>query len=129
MNKQTVIAALERLKDGTKGVVAATISDCQRVISAMDDDPGWISVTERMPDEHESLFARYKGTDKWFNGMFMTISDLVIICAEYENGERIVKTANTTEGIWKVKDSFYPCRVTHWIPLPNPKKEDRNGST
>ena len=89
----------------------------------------WIPVTERLPDEHESLFARYKGTDKWFNGMFMTISDLVIDCAEYENGERIVKTANTTEGIWKVKDSFYPCRVTHWIPLPNPKKEDRNGST
>ena len=88
----------------------------------MDDDPGWISVTERMPDEHESLFARYKGTDKWFNGMFMTISDLVIVCAEYENGERIVKTANTTEGIWKVKDSFYPCRVTHWMPFPQPPK-------
>ena len=83
----------------------------------------WIPVTERLPDEHESLFARYKGTDKWFNGMFMTISDPVIVCAECENGERIVKTANTTEGIWKVKDSFYPCRVTHWQPLPEPPKE------
>ena len=83
----------------------------------------WIPVTERLPDEHESLFARYKDTDKWCNGMFMTISDLVIVYAEYENGERIVKTANTTEGIWKVKDSFYPCRVTHWMPLPEPPKE------
>ena len=83
----------------------------------------WIPVTERMPDAHESLFAHYKDTDKWFDGMFMTISDLVIVCAEYENGERIVKTANTTDGIWKVKDSFYPCRVTHWMPLPELPKE------
>ena len=82
----------------------------------------WIHVTEMLPDEHESLFAHYKGTDKWCDGMFMTISDLVIVCAEYENGDRIVKTANTTEGIWKVKDSFYPCRVTHWMPLPQPPK-------
>lgn len=82
----------------------------------------WIPVTERFPDEHESLFARYKGTDKWRNAMFTTISDRVIVCAEYENGERIVKTANTIDGNWKVKDSFYPCRVTHWMPLPQPPK-------
>ena len=56
----------------------------------------------------------------------MTISDLVIVCAEYENMERIVKTANTTEGIWKVKDSFYPCRVTHWMPLPEPPEKAIN---
>lgn len=82
----------------------------------------WISVTERMPDEHESLFARYKGTEKWRNAMFTTSSDRVIVCAEYENGERIIKTASTIEGVWKVKDSFYPCRVTHWMPLPQPPK-------
>lgn len=82
----------------------------------------WIPVTERLPDEHESLFARYKGTDKWCNGMFTTISDLVIVCAERENGERIVKTAITKEGVWKIKDSFYPGRVTHWMPLPQPPK-------
>lgn len=82
----------------------------------------WIPVTERLPDEHESLFARYKGTDKWRNAMFTTISDRVIVCAEYENGERIVTTANTIEGNWRVKDSFYPCRVTHWMPFPHPPK-------
>ena len=82
----------------------------------------WIPVTERMPDEHESLFARYKGTEKWHNAMFTTSSDRVIVCAEYENGERIIKTASTIEGVWKVKDSFYPCRVTHWMPFPQPPK-------
>ena len=82
----------------------------------------WIPVTERLPDEHESLFARYKGTDKWRNAMFTTISDRVIVCAEYENGKRIVKTANTVDGVWKVKDIFCPCKVTHWMPLPQPPK-------
>ena len=82
----------------------------------------WVSVKDRLPDEHESLFARYKGTDKWLNAMFMTISDPVIVCAEYENGKRIVKTANTVDGVWKVKDIFCPCRVTHWMPMPHPPK-------
>ena len=82
----------------------------------------WIPVTERLPDEHESLFAHYKGTDKWRDGMFMTISDLVIVLAEYENGERLVKTANTVDGVWKVKNFFHPCKVTHWMPLPHPPK-------
>ena len=82
----------------------------------------WIPVTDRLPDEHESLFARYKGTDKWLNAMFMTISDPVIVCAECENGERIVRTANTVDGVWKVKDIFCPCKVTHWMPWPKPPK-------
>ena len=86
----------------------------------------WISVKDRLPDEHESLFARYKGTDKWRNAMFTTISDRVIVCAEYENGKRIVKTANTVDGVWKVKNIFHPCKVTHWMPFPNPPEEPAN---
>ena len=82
----------------------------------------WVSVKDRLPDEHESLFARYNGTDKWRNAMFTTISDRVIVCAEYENGKRIVKTANTVDGVWKVKDIFHPCKVTHWMPMPHPPK-------
>ena len=85
-----------------------------------------ISVKDRLPEEHESLFARYKGTDKWLNAMFMTISDPVIVCAEYENGKRIVKTANTVDGVWKVKNIFHPCKVTHWMPFPNPPEEPAN---
>lgn len=86
----------------------------------------WISVTDRLPDEHESLFARYKGTDKWNNAMFTTISDPVIVCEENENGRHIVKTANTVDGVWKVKYSFHPYRVTHWMPLPKPPKGEED---
>lgn len=50
MKKEDVIGALERMKEGTYGVVAATISDCQRVIGEMEDDARWIPVKERSPD-------------------------------------------------------------------------------
>lgn len=112
-----------------KTAAVQAVSDaCVLAVAALreQEERRWIPVTEKMPDEHESLFAHYKGTNKWCDGMFMTISDLVIVFAEYENGERIVKTANATEGIWKVKDSFYPCRVTHWMPLPEPPEKAIN---
>lgn len=27
--------------------------------------PKWIPVTERLPEEHDSIFAKFKGTEKW----------------------------------------------------------------
>lgn len=66
MEKQIAIAALERLKDGTSGIVAATISDCQRVIGDLPDATGWIPVTERLPKCGERVLA----TDGGFVGEF-----------------------------------------------------------
>ena len=116
------------LAHGGKGDPAEEVSldALAMAISALEKTK-WIPVTDRLPDEHESLFARYKGTDKWLNEMFMTISDPVIVCAEYENGKRIVKTANMVDGVWKVKDILCPCRVTHWMPLPEPPEETLKG--
>ena len=31
---------------------------------------GWIPVSERLPEEHDSIFAKFKGTDNWKRGMF-----------------------------------------------------------
>lgn len=30
----------------------------------------WIPVSERLPEEHDSIFAKFKGTDNWKRGMF-----------------------------------------------------------
>lgn len=104
MNKQIVIDALERLKDGTKGVVAATISDCQRVICAMDDDSGWISVDDRPPEPGVPVFlksqygtrAGYLVHRKWKN--FFMIEEV---------------------------DGFYRGgTATHWAPMPEEHKEN-----
>lgn len=37
---------------------------------------GWIPVNERMPEEHNSIFAKFKGTDNWKKGMFKKTSKI-----------------------------------------------------
>lgn len=60
----------------------------------------WISVKERLPEEGEDVLA-YLG-----EGIFG-------ICW-------LLK-----DGYWETRDSFlYPDDVTHWMPLPEPPKEE-----
>lgn len=61
--------------------------------------PKWISVEERLPDDHKR----------------------VLIAVQFENGISI-HTTGFSGGAWYVTllDSEY---VTHWMPLPEPPKE------
>ena len=79
---------------------------------------GWISVDERLPEEHDSIFKARKGTDKWKDAMFEKISDEVIVTVEYENGERRTKTTHTIDGEWNTGQSIVPFKVIAWQPLP-----------
>lgn len=89
-------------------------------IEALDEakNTGWILCSERMPEEHDSIFAEYKGTDKWRSGMFEKISDDVNATIEYENGTRKTKTIHTVDGVWKI-DSIVKGEVIAWQPLPH----------
>ena len=40
---------------------------------ASPEDDGWISAEERLPEEHDSLFAKYYGTPGWRSGMFRNV--------------------------------------------------------
>ena len=81
---------------------------------------GWIPCSERLPEEHESIFARYKGTDKWIDGMFEKISDDVMVTVEFENGERKTMTLHTFDGEWNTRDKIVKVKVIAWQPLPEP---------
>jgi hypothetical protein len=81
----------------------------------------WISVKDRLPEEHDSIFAKLYGTEKWLPGMFRTISNDVNACVEYEDGTRKVKTLHTFDGKWNLR-GMGGKRVTHWMPLPQPPK-------
>ena len=78
---------------------------------------GWIPCSERLPEEHDSIFAEVKGTDKWRDGMFEKTSDDVNVTVKYENGTVKTKTMRTIDGKWNI-DSVLKCEVTHWQPLP-----------
>ena len=66
---------------------------------------GWIPCSERLPEEHDSMFATLKGTSKWNDAMFEKVSDDVNVTVEFEDGTRKTKTMHTVDGEWK-NDSF-----------------------
>lgn len=84
---------------------------------------GWIPCSERLPEEHDSMFATLKGTSKWNDAMFEKVSDDVNVTVEFEDGTRKTKTMHTVDGEWK-NDSFINMEIIAWRQLPEPYKED-----
>lgn len=107
MEKQIAIAALERLKDGTSGIVAATISDCQRVIGDLPDATGWIPVTERLPEES-------------CNCLVYTVGGYITLVPY----SAVHKMFNAFDDNFPGEAADLAIGCTHWMPLPEPPKED-----
>lgn len=81
----------------------------------------WIPVEERLPKEHDSVFAKLKGTDKWYSGMFEKMSDEVIVACEYGDGTRVTTTSKTIDGSWLIEaQAIFKLKVIYWRPLPEP---------
>ena len=70
------------------------------------DESDWIRVNDEMPVERDSMFAKFKGTNKWKTGMFEKVSRNVLVTVEYDNGERHTEVAHTVDGRWKWKCGF-----------------------
>lgn len=85
----------------------------------------WISVKDRLPVEHDSIFKSLKGTPMWSPGMFEKTSDNVNVAIEFEDGSVKVYTAHTTDGKWRNLPIVGKPVVTHWMPLPEPPKENQ----
>ena len=82
----------------------------------------WIPVSERLPEEHDSIFAKWKGTAKWNPAMFEKTSDEVLVTISDEGGKRTTRTAHTLDGKWscdllKANASY---KVIAWRTLPEP---------
>ena len=86
----------------------------------------WIPVSEKLPYEHDSVFAKSYGTDKWSNAFWRTTSNRVIATIKYNDGTVIVKEAFTHDGEWTVEKKNINCKVIAWMPFPNPYKENEN---
>ncbi len=88
------------------------------------EDDGWIPVSERMPEEHDSIFAKFKGTDNWKRGMFEKISKYVIATVVFDDGTVLVEQAHTTDGIWRTDKKVLGGIVVAWMDYPEPYKEN-----
>lgn len=86
----------------------------------------WIPCSERLPEEHNSIFKKFKGTNKWNDAMFETISNIVNVTIEFKNGEKTTGSSYTTDGKWRYEKEYgLRIKVIAWQPLPEPYKEEK----
>lgn len=99
--------------------------DEKPMVLIVKDEDNWIPVEEGLPKERDSIFARFKGTDRWKSGMWEKISDHVLVTFMLDDGFTAVDLACTHDGKW-VFDRYAfvlrPRTVTAWMPLPEPYK-------
>lgn len=102
---------------GTIESLSAKLADME--LSAENCGGGWIYCGDgkNLPEEHDSIFAESKGTEKWNESMFEKTSNTVIVTVEDKKGQRATTTARTLDGKWKV-DSFAKLTVVAWRPFP-----------
>lgn len=91
----------------------------EMAIKALEAEPHWIPVTERMPEEHEWLGTKRFGTTK---------SDEVYVTFENPKGERFCKHLSFQNGKLSAFDQstidafFKGSRPVAWKPMPEPFK-------
>ena len=83
----------------------------------------WIPCSERMPEEHDTAFTKYKGTEKWHDFMFAKASNEVLVTAKFEDGTTKSFTMRTFDGKWVDRESIVNKKIIAWMPLPEPYKE------
>lgn len=81
----------------------------------------WISVKDRLPSEHDSLFANNPHLSKH---MWAKESDDVIVYVVFPDGTGRATEGRLRDGKWHTKISpTLESVVTHWMTMPEPPKE------
>lgn len=114
-SKEEVLKILEDAKDVQGNVPFAIV---KKAIEKLKVEPEWIPCSERLPEETESIFAKFYGTDKWCSSMMRKRSKRVIVTVEYPDGERQTDVASTSDGRWVDSVSVVKRKVLAWMPLP-----------
>ena len=79
----------------------------------------WIKCSDRMPEEHLSIFAQFKGTDQWHPAMYEKASDDVRVVEVFEDKTRRVFHSRTVDGKWQIEKKWPERIITHWMPNPD----------
>ena len=101
-------------------VFALAPTEANAIMDAFDEyvdsnEPHWIPVTERLPEEKDAGILKKLGTSKR--------SEYVLATVEVK-GERMTVTACTYDGKWNwnMKYAFPDYKIVAWRPLPEPYK-------
>lgn len=83
-------------------------------------DNEWIPVEKGMPEEHDSIFAKFYGTEKWCSVMWRSQSYNVLVTVEYKDGTRSTDKTRTHDGKWQFDIKDIERNVIAWMPMPEP---------
>ena len=100
------------------GYTLEMLKSAQELLKAQEHH--WISVEDGLPQEHDTIFAKLYGTDKWRNGMFLKMSDDVRVVKVFRDGTKRVHHDHTVDGRWESERKGLDVygHVTHWMPNP-----------
>lgn len=116
------IGVLSTVRAGLKNASTVSLPDALRAAGWREE--GWVSVKDRLPEETESMFARFYATEKWDRAMWKNESEAVLVCVRFPDGWKKVTIGRLRDGKWNTTVSkVLPHEVTHWMPLPEPPKE------
>ena len=110
--------------DGTvqcDGDIRGLIDELENLPPAQPEED-WIPVDKDMPDEYDSVFTRFHGTDKWRDGMWLKSSARVLVTVEFEDGTRLTETAKTIDGKWATENRIRKRKVIAWKKMPEEYK-------
>lgn len=134
MEHQKLLAALKRLKVQTGSLACMGCGyehDCgihgcaiiREAVAQLTKGAEWISVDDRLPIEHDSIFKKFIDAENWRAGLFKTLSDDVIVAVKFADGTKKTGVTYTKDGVWAGLPSIGCPIVTHWLPMPEPPDE------
>ena len=95
------------------------------MVKAVRNQSEWVSVKDRLPEEHESMFYKLFGTSKWSNSMWKQESKKVLVYVSFPDGTGVVTTGSLQDSDWRTTVSkIHKQTVTHWMPMPEPPKQE-----
>ena len=100
------------------------VQSMKLAISALEHQK-WIPCSERLPEEHETVFAKLKGTNRWNEFMFEKASEKLLVTVEFEDGSREIDYLETIDGEWEKRFNDVKKKVIAWMPNPEPYREDK----
>ena len=126
MTRQEAASALEIILKEDEWLPSKAYKAISMGIDALNetDRSQWIPCSERMPEETDSDFAEFYGTDKWKFGMWRRCSNAVLITEERRDGSRIISFSRTFDGEWG--EQMLCSKVLAWMPMPDPYQPEEN---
>ncbi len=127
MEIKEAISRIEGILDPYPCAPSFSVETCKALEMAIDalkaqQKEDWIPIGKDMPDEYDSVFTRFCGTDKWRDGMWLKSSAKVLVTVEFEDGTRLTETAKTIDGKWATENYIRKRKVVAWQKMPKEYK-------